>query len=321
MSSPVSSATALTLATYLAIPGFGRQTVCRLEQFCQQQQLSLAELWQVFAAGSERCGWTAHLQSVVGLGPAQLRAWAVFRQRWSLAAYQEYLGSQGIQVLSAAQLPPELAAIPHPPLVLFGRGSLAALAGPRVAVVGSRTPTRYGLWATAEVVDCLAAHRLTTISGMMTGIDLAVHQQSLQQGTPSIGILGFGFGQQYPRQLTGFCRQFVAAGNLLLTEYPPGVAPRPGLFHQRNRLVAGLSLAVVVVEARQPSGSLVTADWAKQLGRRLIAVPGPIDSIQSQGTLQLIQEGARLIKSGAEVWEQLYDIMPCTGNADEVSPG
>ena len=197
--------------------------------------------------------------------------------------YEIRFGEKGYpELLSQIQLPPE---------VLFTRGQYLAEDALAVAIVGARTPTPYGIWASEKLALGLARRGITVVSGMARGIDTAAHKAALAAGGRTIGVLGCGLDVDYPRGSSDLRRQISRRG-VLVTEFKNGTLPNPYNFPQRNRIISGLCLAVVVIEAGTKSGSLITARWALDQGREVMAVPGRIDSRMSDGPNSLIEDGA-----------------------------
>jgi DNA processing protein len=190
------------------------------------------------------------------------------------------------------RFPPLLKHIPDAPTLLFAAGRLDLLAQPAVAVVGSRSHTRYGAEACRHLAGGLARAGLAVVSGMARGIDAIAHTSALDAGGATVGVLGNGLGVVYPSANRPLYER-VASNGCLLTENPPGERPHAGSFPRRNRLISGLARVTVVVEARAKSGALITADCALTQGREVQAVPGPITSPTSVGCNRLIQLGAK----------------------------
>jgi DNA processing protein len=230
-----------------------------------------------------------------------------FKQKWSLTGYGEYLSQKNIVLITPDQpnYPQALLQLSDKPLLLFCKGNLDCLRPTHVAVVGSRRPTRYGQWVTQKLVTELSTKDISIVSGFMVGIDYQAHQSAQLNGMRSVGVLGFGFGAFYPAHLRRAAEEFLEAGMLFITEYPPGRSPSKIQFPERNRIVAGLSQATVVVEAQEKSGSLITAQYALDNNRIVAAVPGEIESVHSYGTNTLIQQGALLIIKGADLLAEL----------------
>jgi DNA processing protein len=195
--------------------------------------------------------------------------------------------------------PRELDTIDSPPTSLWARGRVELLARqPRVAVVGTRSPTPYGEKVAASLAHALAEQGVVIVSGLARGIDAVAHQAALEAGGATLAVLGCGVDRPWPE---GALSERLAREGCLLSEYVPGQAPRRHHFPWRNRLIAGLARAVVVVEAAQASGSLITARWAADQGRAVFAVPGRIDQPMARGCHRLLREGAELCDSPADL--------------------
>lgn len=287
-------------AAFHAIPQFGQRTVEKILDSCQNMQLTPEEAWQLLDK-LVRKG-----RSVVS--QVQLDNWRTFQKRWSVPDYWQYLQAADIQLIQRADFPPLLQQIHHCPLFLYLKGDEKCLEPPHVAIVGTRTPTRYGQWATQKIAADLIGHGVTVVSGFMVGIDYQSHQSAMQLGGRSVGVLGYGLNHVYPAHLRRSAADFLARGNLFLSAYPPDQPPAMGQFPARNTIVAGMSAATVVVEARQKSGSLITAQCALELGRVVGAVPGPIDSVYSQGTHELLRQGAVVVSSGEDIWTEISSL-------------
>ncbi len=186
------------------------------------------------------------------------------------------------QLLDQIQLPPSL---------LYTLGTFDEADALSVAIVGSRSPTPYGIWAARALSTGLCAAGVTIVSGMARGIDTAAHVAALEAGGRTIAVLGCGLDVDYPRENKALKKRIAASGSVI-TEFSEGTQPLRRNFPQRNRIISGLSLAVVVVEASLRSGSLITAKWALDQGREVMAVPGRIDSRLSDGPNSLIGDGA-----------------------------
>ena len=187
--------------------------------------------------------------------------------------------------------PPLLAEIHDPPASLFVRGQVDALAAAGVAVVGARSCSAYGAQVARSLARELAGAGVVVISGLARGVDGEAHRGALEGGGRTVAVLGCGIDRDYPRSHSELARRIVASG-AVVSEYPAGVEPAPWRFPARNRIIAGLALATVVVEARERSGALITADFALELGRDVFAVPGEITSSLSAGTNDLLRQGA-----------------------------
>jgi DNA processing protein len=232
---------------------------------------------------------------------------AAFRATFDEPAYRRRLAAAGLRWVARSDegFPPRLLSIHDPPPGLFVRGTapLALLAQPSVAIVGARACSAYGAEVATSLARDLAAAGVVVISGLARGVDAAAHRGALEAGT-TVAVLGCGVDRDYPRahvQLAGR----VAVAGLIVTEYPPGVEPAPWRFPARNRIVAGLACVTVVVEARERSGALITADLALDEGREVMAVPGEITSHLSHGTNALLRLGATPVTSVTDVFEAL----------------
>lgn len=188
--------------------------------------------------------------------------------------------------------PELLAAIYDPPQRLFLRGSRPELlAGPCIAVVGARACSTYGSQVARTLGRTFAAAGAVVVSGLARGVDCEAHRGALEASGATVAVLGCGIDRDYPLAHAGLARRIAERG-LVVSEYGPGIEPAPWRFPARNRIVAGLSLAVVVVEARERSGALITAEFALEEGREVLAVPGEITSALSTGTNALLRQGA-----------------------------
>ncbi|MCK9910703.1 DNA-processing protein DprA, partial [Microbacteriaceae bacterium K1510] len=193
--------------------------------------------------------------------------------------------------------------IPDPPLLLYYRGDLKWLRQPMLGVVGSRKPTPYGKAACAHLTAELSEAGFVIVSGAAYGIDAEAHRSALRSKNGTVGVLGCGLAHVYP-PLHRTLYQEIASCGLLLSEYPPDTPPHPGLFPERNRIISGLSLGVLLVEAAERSGSLITADCALEQGREIFAVPGTIFSPLSLGPHNLIKQGAKLVTGSEDILEE-----------------
>lgn len=197
--------------------------------------------------------------------------------------------------------------LPDPPYLLFATGNLDLLAAPGLGVVGTRMPTDYGRRIATRLSAELARAGLSIVSGMAKGIDAAAHAAALDAGGATVGVLGHGIDRVYPPENAQLFAR-VAERGLLLTELAPGEEPNAGNFPRRNRLIAALSLGVLVVEMGEKSGAQHTVTYALEQGKDVFAVPGPIGSPQSAGTNQLLKDGARLVTSSADILEELRGV-------------
>jgi DNA processing protein len=203
----------------------------------------------------------------------------------------------------AAAYPERLRELAAPPPVLFVRGDLTVLSEPQIAVVGSRNPTAGGIETAREFSAYLAGLGLVITSGLALGIDAAAHDGALGTGR-TIAVLGTGPDRVYPAAHRDLARQ-IAGGGALVSEFLPGTGPHASHFPQRNRIISGLSLGTLVVEAAVGSGSLITARLASEQGREVFAIPGSIHNPLARGCHALIQQGAKLVDSAVQVLEEL----------------
>ncbi|ATJ81388.1 DNA-processing protein DprA [Halomonas beimenensis] len=221
-------------------------------------------------------------------------------EAWLAAHPDRHLLSPG-----HAHWPALLRQIPDPPPLLWAWGDLEALTPPRLAMVGSRRPTREGVGNAAGFARALAERGWSVVSGMALGIDGAAQQAALEAGGRSVGVLGCGVDVVYPARHRRLYQRLREPGGLLLAEHPPGTPARPAYFPRRNRIVTGLSLGVLVVEAAERSGSLVSARLAGEQGREVFALPGSIHNPQARGCLGLIRDGAVLVRDLDDILAEL----------------
>jgi DNA processing protein len=198
------------------------------------------------------------------------------------------------------EYPESLKQIPDAPLVLYGRGQFNESDSHALAVVGTRKPTKYGLDAAFDLSSQLASAGLTIISGLAPGIDAAAHQGALKAQGRTLAVCGCGVDIIYPREHEALARQIMESG-ALLSEVPLGLPPDGRNFPRRNRIISGLSQGVLVVEAPEGSGALITANMAAEQGRDVFAVPASIYNMTGRGTNRLIQDGAKLVSSAEDV--------------------
>lgn len=213
------------------------------------------------------------------------------------------LGGMAVSFADAAY-PPLLQQLVDPPPVIYVLGRIEFLGNPGVAVVGSRAATSYGRRTAFNLGRGLAALSVTVISGLALGIDAESHAGALAGGGNTIAVLGCGLDVVYPQQNKSLFDQIAARG-ALVTEYPLGTRPEGFRFPSRNRIIAGLSQGVIVVEAARRSGSLITAQMALDCGREVFAVPGQVDSCKSEGTHWLLQQGAKLVQRVEDIVVEL----------------
>ena len=246
------------------------------------------------------------LRDVQGVGPKLSREIASARSKIDAAAELALCRANGLSVLIPTDpaYPRMLTEIHDPPSVLFVRGQVKPADMLSVAIVGSRHATHYGVTQAERLAGSLARAGLTIVSGLARGIDGAAHRGALEAGGRTLAVLGGGVLEIYPPEHKELADQ-VAAQGAIMSEAPPRAIPMAGSFPQRNRIISGLSLGVIVVEATERSGALISARHAMEQGREVFAVPGRVDSRASRGCHALIRDGARLIESADDVLEEL----------------
>lgn len=283
-----------TISAWMAlqmVPGVGSITIRRLvDQFGSPDAVLQADAFSLGATG-----WlSSRLRDAILAGPdrrffdrgmealIRTNAWALtYRDR---------------------QYPKLLRQIPDLPAVLYGLGDPTRLEGRPLAVVGSRKASPYGIRAARDLSAGLAEKGVTVVSGMAQGIDTAAHEAALKAGGVTIAVKGCGIDIPYPRHDDAFLERMASDG-AIITEFPPGVTPEPRNFPIRNRIISGLCLGVVIVEAGMKSGSLITASCALEQGREVMALPGSIYSNGSMGSHWLIKQGARLVENASDIIE------------------
>lgn len=275
-----------------SVPGIGNITFRRLlERFDTPE-----------AALSAR---PAELASVKGITAAVLEG--IGAGTWRRAAEEEQLrlaaSRARLITFTSAEYPKSLFEIPDPPPFLYVRGELKSQET-CVAIVGSRRATSYGLTATVRLAEALASHNVAVVSGMARGVDTAAHKGALAAGGRTIGVLGCGVDKVYPPENSKLFKD-VGEKGCLVSEFPLGTLPLAENFPRRNRIISGLSRGVLVVEAAENSGSLITAHYALEHGRDVFAVPGNITFPSCRGSNRLIKQGAKLVDCVEDILEEL----------------
>ena len=243
-----------------------------------------------------------------------LAAGTVFEEATREAEQARQLGASFLTFRDAAY-PPLLKEIFDPPLLLYARGAIELLGAPGVAIVGTRRPTQYGKVMAERLASDLAGRGLVITSGLARGIDSAAHRGALQANGKTIAVLGTGMDVVYPAENKKLFADIAEKG-LLLSEFPLGSFPAPQNFPIRNRIISGLSLGVVVVEAAQYSGSLITARLAMEQNREVFGVPGAVTNRYSWGPHVLIKQGAKLVQD----WQDVVEELPAEVRAGLLSP-
>ena len=204
----------------------------------------------------------------------------------------------------SAAYPVALTTIIDPPPVLWTRGAIDVLNRPAVAIVGARAASPYGLSVAGRLASDLAAAGVVVVSGLARGVDSAAHRGALAARGTTIAVLGSGVDVVYPPEHAPLAAEIAASG-AVISELTPGAAPLPQFFPQRNRIISGLSRAVVVIEAGEQSGSLITARLALEQGREVLAVPGNVLSGRNRGAHGLLRDGAKIVESADDIFEEL----------------
>jgi DNA processing protein len=258
--------------------------------------------------GNAESAWNATPAELAeaGLGLKMIERLAAVREKADLSHLWEQIQSKGIQVLTWTDenYPQRLKEIEQPPPVLYLRGELLPEDTWAVAIVGTRRVTPYGRQVTEEIASFLAANGVTVVSGLARGVDAIAHSAALKAGGRTLAVLGSGVDRIYPPENRTLAQQMIEHG-ALLSDYAPGTPPESSNFPPRNRIISGLSMAVVVVEAGETSGALITAEFAAEQGREVFAVPGNILAPQSKGTNKLIQQGALPLLSANDILQDL----------------
>jgi DNA processing protein len=256
-------------------------------------------------AGSAWKGTPADLRAA-GLSLKVTERLLEIRKDVDLDKLWDNITAQGIQILTwdDEAYPPRLKDIEHPPPVLYIRGEVLPEDHFAVAIVGTRKATSYGRQITEEISTFLATNGVTVISGLARGVDAIAHAATLKAGGRTIAVLGSGVDRIYPSEHRDLAEKVMARG-ALISDYPVGTPPDSSNFPPRNRIISGLSLAVIVIEAGETSGALITAEFAAEQGRDVFAVPGSVLAPQSKGTNKLIQNGAIPLLSSQDLMQAL----------------
>jgi DNA processing protein len=222
-------------------------------------------------------------------------------------AWMQRSGAKLVTVLDPAY-PPLLKQIPDPPVALFARGDVALLSAPQLAMVGSRNPSVEGRRNAEEFAEYLTKCGLVITSGMALGIDAASHRGALKAGGGTVAVWGTGLDRPYPPRNRDLAEEIAARG-VVISEFPPGTPPLPTHFPRRNRIISGLAVGTLVVEAASQSGSLITARLASEQGREVFAIPGSIHNPMARGCHRLLREGAKLVQAGSDILEELAPLL------------
>ena len=223
--------------------------------------------------------------------------------------------------LSDPEYPSRLKEIYDPPVILFVKGCVEVSAQPGIAMVGTRHPTPYGSGMAERLSTDLAARGLVIISGLARGVDTASHRGAIAAKGKTVAVLGTGIDVMYPKENTRLTEQMLALGGALITEFPVGTSPAPQNFPIRNRIISGISAGVLVVEAAEYSGTRITSRCALEQNRDVYAVPGNVTNKNSWGPNTLIKQGAKLVATWEDVWEELpADVQAALSSMQNESP-
>jgi DNA processing protein len=263
----------------------------------------------------------ALLRDVAGVGPKLAGRIATARRDFDADAELDLCRRSGVRIIPRgdAPYPPPLEDIPDPPCLLYARGTIEPRDQLAIALVGSRRCTPYGVRIAERLAGALARVGLTVVSGLARGIDAAAHRGALRAGGRTLAVMANGLAQVYPPEHDDLAREVAAAG-AVLSEMPMHQPPISELFTRRNRIISGLCLGVVVVEATPRSGSLSTARHAVEQNREVFAVPGPVDSLPSQGCHRLIRDGARLVETVDDILDELGPLVREVRPSPEETP-
>lgn len=262
------------------------------------------------------------LHSIDGLGPIRLKAildyfkdpklaWEAqsidARKRLDPISYAKKISDSGIKWLTVfdKSYPKLLAQIYDPPIVLYYKGKIDNWNKPAIAVVGTRKMTSYGKLVAKQFTKGLSDAGLTIVSGLARGVDSQAHLTAVAENGRTIAVLGSGLNNIFPPENSSLAEKIASGYGAVISEFPPDEAALPGNFPARNRIISGLSLAVLIIEAAEDSGSLITARLALEQGRDVFAVPGPVTSYLSKGPINLIRQGAIAVSNPDEILEEL----------------
>jgi DNA processing protein len=274
------------------VPGIGRVKFSQIENYFKD--LSLA--WKAGAGDLRQAGLETRV----------IKDIESCRDQVDLDAEMEKLEKTGVKAYTYhdAEYPARLKEIYDYPPLIYIRGELTAQDEWCIAVVGTRGATVYGRQVTEEIVSDLVQSKITVVSGLARGIDTVAHRRTVEAGGRTVAIFACGLDTVYPPENANLARSIIKQG-ALISEYPLGAKPRPDNFPRRNRIMSGMSLGVLVVEADEASGAIITAHMALEQNREVFAIPGSVLSPMSRGTNRLIQEGAKLVRNCTDILEEL----------------
>jgi DNA processing protein len=292
------------LTSLVSIPGLGAKTVLKILKFCEKRKISDEDFWVN----------KKHLWQEMSISEKIVESIKKFKNEHNLLDYMAQLEASGIQVLTFEEkaFPKLLLASEDFPVVLFvkskvlvGSAEWQAAFAQTISVVGARKMTAYGQLVIKELIPPLITAGKTVVSGFMYGVDLAAAKMALANGGQTIAVLGFGFNHCFPNSQKKIMQEFLEQKAIFLSEFAPDTMAKAANFVIRNRIVAGLSAATLVIEAAARSGSHITASYANDYGRLVMAVPGPITNPFSEGTKILISQGAILVNSANDILTEI----------------
>lgn len=259
--------------------------------------------------GSAKKAWEAKENELleIGLGPKLTSALLDFRKTFNPRSYFLRLREKKIECyfLDDNNYPENLKKIDNPPFVLYVKGIIRPEDDLSISVVGTRKMTGYGGQVTESLITELVGAGLTIVSGLARGVDSMAHKAALKAGGRTIGVLACGLDIVYPPENISLVKEIINGHGAVISEFPLGMQPMPGSFPARNRIISGLSLGTVVIEAPEKSGALITARHAVEQGREVFAIPGPITSPNAAGPAHLIKMGAKLVFNIEDILEEL----------------
>lgn len=259
--------------------------------------------------GSARSAWKSSLNDLkIELGEKTAEKFEDFRKNFSIEGYVKVLSIKGVSFLTIdnKEYPQLLKQIENPPFVLYVKGQFNSIDyRTSFAIVGTRKITQYGREATELITSELVQNGFTVVSGLALGVDAVAHKKTLELGGKTIAVLGCGVDCCTPAENSGLYEQIIKSGGIIVSEFPIGHPPTVGSFPSRNRIIAGLSMGVLVTEGAEDSGALITANYAFKNNRKVFAVPGPITSSLSKGPYKLLTRGAKLVTNANDIIQEL----------------
>lgn len=296
--SPLTATHRLQVSLILSlVPGLG---VSKADKLCKHFNLTLEQLISLSAADLKHCGLNPRQIAAINQPNNQQLDCA---NEWLAKSPQHFIVD-----LNHPAYPSRLKEISSPPFALFGKGDVDMLASDQIAVVGSRKPTYNGKHIAHSLSADLGALGLTVTSGLALGIDACAHQGAISKRGITIAVLGSGLERVYPRRNYALSQQIIEQKGVIISEFFPDTPPNAQHFPRRNRIVSGISLGVVIVEAAIKSGSLITARLALEQNREVFAVPGSVLNPNAKGCHFLIKQGAKLVESVEDICEEFQNV-------------